>query len=88
MDNQQEKTEQDTWQEWLDGKETELEYKQRRLRGFLDDAYANEEKARIKFCRARDNADSLRYKMEEKKVELKYAKREYEEFMEENEGRG
>lgn len=88
MDNQKEKTEQDAWQEWLDGKETELDYKQRRLRGFLDLAQANEEKARVKFCRARDNSELLRYKMEEKKVELKYAKREYEEFMEENEGRG
>ena len=71
-----------TWQEWLSEKEAARLFEERKLSDLVDQAQRDELEARIKFCRARDRADSLRYKSDEKKKELDYARKKYDEFME------
>ena len=88
MDNQKEKTEENTWQEWLTGKEEALLIEKRKLSHALDDARSIELKARKKFIRARDRASVLEYDLEQEKKKLTYAKNRYDEFVDKPEGRG
>ena len=69
-----------TWQEWLSEKEAARLLRSDSLRSLVNQAERDELEARIKFCRARDRADSLRYKSDEKKKELDYARKKYKEF--------
>lgn len=88
MDNLQEKTEENTWQEWLTGKEEALLIEKRKLSHALDLAYESELKARKKFIRARDRLSVLDYEHEQEKKNLAYARNKYEEFVDKTEGRG
>ena len=88
MDNLQEKTEENTWQEWLDSKEEALLIEKRKLSHALDLAYETELKARKKFIRARDRLSVLDYEHEQEKKKLTYAKKRYDEFVDKTEGRG
>ena len=57
-------TENHSWEQWLTAKAEQGEARKRKLRWAYDEASATEEEARVKFCRARDRADTLRYELD------------------------